>query len=249
MKITKSRLMQIIQEEIAHINEVEIQRRGRKDRELELYDRWRGGDEEAFRKLYDSIKPKIMNFLRKKNIKTTDDASIEDTAQGVFLKILEDPNIFKGGSTLSTFLTRNALNAALDKFRRVSKFGGTPTKTGETTAQSDIAQQAGETLPTDIMGGSRFPSPEKSLIAKDAYAKLKQEDPAAAEAFMLSYIGYTGEEIANMTGSSQPAVSRGVNRAKEILRSLEEAALPANEIQEEELSLEKMISEVLSELV
>ena len=59
----------------------------------------------------------------------------------------------------------------------------------------------------------------------------------------------TGEEIANMTGSSQPAVSRGVNRAKEILRSLEEAALPANKIQEEELSLEKMISEVLSELV
>jgi len=247
--IKKTRLMQIIQEEIAHINEVEVQRRGRKDKELELYDRWRGGDEEAFAALYVPIKPEIERYLKKKSVSTADDASIEDSAQDVFLKILENPDIFGGRAALSSFLKGIALNAALDNFRRVSKFGGTPTKTGETTAQSDIAQKAGETLPTDIMGGSRFPSAEKSLIAKDAYAKLKQEDPAAAEAFMLSYIGYTGEEIANMTGSSQPAVSRGVNRAKEILRSLEEAALPTNKIQEEELSLEKMISEVLSELV
>ena len=249
MIIKKTRLMQIIQEEIAHINEVEIQRRGRKDKELELYDRWRGGDEEAFRALYEPIKPEIERYLKSKSLSTADDAEIEDSAQNVFLKILENPNIFGGRAALSSFLKGIALNAALDKFRRVSKFGGTPTKTGETTAQSDIAQQAGETLPVDIMGGSRFPNPEDRLIAINAFEKLEQEDSAAAKAFMLSYIGYTGEEIANKTGSSQASVSRGVTRAQKILRSLKEAALPTNKIQEEERSLEEMIAEVLSELV
>ena len=66
MKIKKTRLLQIIQEEIASIDEVDVARRGRKDEDLELYDQWRDGDEAAFDKLYTKIKPGIEKFLMKK---------------------------------------------------------------------------------------------------------------------------------------------------------------------------------------
>ena len=173
---------------------------------------------------------------------------------------------------MSSFLKGIALNAALDKFRRVLNLGGTPTKTGETTAQSDAAQMAGETFEkADVMGGSRYQNQETRTIVLDALKKLwnsSDKNRAAVEAFVLSdLMGYTGEEIAKMphtSQKSQPAVSRDKNRAIEKLRKilgpevlkalqdleeLQEATLPTNKIQKEELSLEQLIAEVLSELI
>jgi len=281
--IKKSRLMQIIQEEIAHINEVEVIRRGRKGKELELWDQWKklwkelkdsedredkAKADKAFEELYKSIKPKIMTFLRSRNLRTTDEANIEDIAQGAFEKIIKDPDIFKGGSALSTYLNTIAFNKAMDEYVRIIQHGGTPTKTGDITAVSDKAEETGETFEkADVMGGSRFPNQETRAIAKDAFAKLEKGDSAAAEAFKLSYLGHSGEDIAKMphtSQKSQPAVSRDKNRAIEKLRKilgpevlkalqdleeLQEATLPTNKIQKEELSLEQLIAEVLSELI
>jgi len=287
--------MQIIQEEIAHINEVEVIRRGRKGKELELWDQWKklwkelkdsedredkAKADKAFTELYKSIKPKIMKFLSRNNIKTTDDASIEDIAQGAFEKIIKDPDIFKGGSALSTYLNKIAFNKAMDEYVRIIKHGGSTTTKGDITAVSDMAQMAGETFEkADVMGGSRFPNQESRATVLNALKKLwnsSDKDRAAVEAFVLSdLMGYTGEEIAKMphtSQKSQPAVSRDKEKAIEKLRKilspedlkalqdldledlkalqdLQEAALPTNEIQKEELSLEKIIAEVLSELV
>lgn len=241
MKIKKTRLLQIIQEEIASIDEVDVVRRGRKekgrkDKELELYDRWRAGGDDAagaFTELYSKIKPGIEKFLMKKAVRTSDLASIEDTAQNVFLKLLEKPEIFGGRSALSSFLKGNALNQTLDKFRSVVKFGGTPLSGDNFTDVSDAAQKAGETLSVrDISGGSRNLDPERKAIFKDLFDKLQDEDPAAAKAFMLSYMGYTHQEIIDMddeTPSSQAAVSRGVNKASEFLGDLYKGNLEEGE--------------------
>jgi DNA-directed RNA polymerase specialized sigma24 family protein len=233
VKIKKTRLLQIIQEEIASIDEVDVARRGRKDKELELYDRWRAGDDDAFTELYAKIKPGIEKFLMKKAVRTSDLASIEDTAQNVFLKLLEKPEIFGGRSALSSFLKGNALNQTLDKFRSVVKFGGTPLSGDNFTDVSDAAQKAGETLSVrDISGGSRNLDPERKAIFKDLFDKLQKDDPIAAKAFMLSYMGYTHQEIIDMddaTPSSQAAVSRGVNKASEFLGDLYKGNLEEGE--------------------
>ena len=242
MKIKKTRLLQIIQEEIASIDEVDVVRRGRKDKELELYDRWRDGDGDAFDELYTKIKPGIEKFLMSKAVRTSDLASIEDTAQNVFLKILEKPELFGRRSALSSFLKGNALNQTLDKFRSVVKFGGTPLSGDNFTDVSDAAQKAGETLSVrDISGGSRNLDPERKAIFKDLFDKLQKDDPEAAKAFMLSYMGYTHQEIIDMddaTPRSQAAVSRGVNKASEFLGDLYKGNLEEGETAKPEMGLD-----------
>jgi len=244
VKIKKTRLLQIIHEETARIDEAKVVRRGRKDKELELYDRWRAGDEAAFAELYTNIKPGIEKFLMKKAVRTSDLASIEDTAQNVFLKLLEKPYIFGGRSALSSFLKGNALNQTLDKFRSVVKFGGTPLSGDNFTDVSDAAQKAGETLSVrDISGGSRNLDPEKKAIFKDLFDKLQKDDPIAAKAFMLSYMGYTHQEIIDMdvaTPSSQAAVSRGVNKASDFLGGLYKGKLEEGETANSDMALDDL---------
>ena len=244
MKIKKTRLLQIIQEEIARIDEVDVVRRGRKDKELELYDRWQDGDEAAFTELYAKIKPGIEKYLMKKAVRTSDLASIEDTAQDVFLKLLEKPEIFGRRAALSSFLKGNALNQTLDKFRSVVKFGGTPLSSDNFTDVSDAAQKAGETLSVrDLSGGSRNLDPEKKVIFKDLFDKLQKEDPIAAKAFMLSYMGYTHQEIIDMddvTPSSQAAVSRGVNKASDFLGGLYKGKLEEGETANSDMTLDDL---------
>ena len=241
MKIKKTRLLHIIQEEIARIDEVDVVRRGRKDKELELYDRWRAGDEAAFAELYAKIKPGIEKFLMKKAVRTSDLASIEDTAQNVFLKLLEKPEIFGGRSALSSFLKGNALNQTLDKFRRVVKFGGTPLSGDNFTDVSDAAQKAGETLSVrDISGGSRNIDPERKAIYKNLFAKLEDIDPKAAEAFKLSYQGISQPEIAKRSNSSQAAVSRRINKASEFLGDLFKGRLEEGETANSDMTLDDL---------
>lgn len=127
----------------------------------------------------------------------------------------------------------NALNQTLDKFRSVVKFGGTPLSGDNFTDVSDAAQKAGETLSVrDISGGSRNLDPERKAIFKDLFDKLQKDDPEAAKAFMLSYMGYTHQEIIDMddaTPRSQAAVSRGVNKASEFLGDLYKGNLEEGE--------------------
>ena len=66
MKIKKTRLLQIIQEEIARIDEVEGKRLSKKDNEVELYNKWLAGDNDAFTKLYNDIKPRIIKLIQKR---------------------------------------------------------------------------------------------------------------------------------------------------------------------------------------
>lgn len=228
MKIKKSRLMQIIKEEIARIEEVEVVRRGG-GLERQLFQDYVAaeGDTERsaiMRKLAPILTKKIKTHLMGKNISTMTTSDAEDIAQDEISRLADNPSMVDLEMGLpSTLLKRNALNTAIDRFRQVKKVGGTPSVSGEITAMSDIAQQAGETLPTDIMGGSRFSSPEAAAVARDAYAKLQKEDPTAATAFMLSYMGHTNNEIGELLGVSQPTVSRAVNKAKELMSTMEEA--------------------------
>ena len=228
MQIKKSRLMQIIKEELSRIEEVEVVRRGG-GLERQLFQDYVAaeGDTERsaiMRKLAPILTKKIKTHLMGKNISTMTASDAEDIAQDEISRLADNPSMVDLEMGLpSTLLKRNALNTAIDRFRQVKKVGGTPSVSGEITAMSDIAQKAGETFPTDIMGGSRFASPEAAAVARDAYAKLQKEDPTAATAFMLSYLGHTNNEIGELLGVSQPTVSRAVSKAREIMTTMEES--------------------------
>ena len=220
--------MQIIKEELSSIEEVEVVRRGG-GLERQLFQDYVAaeGDMERsaiMRKLAPILTKKIKTHLMSKNISTMTASDAEDIAQDEISRLADSPSMVDLEKGLpSTLLKRNALNTAIDRFRQVKKVGGTPSVSGEITAMTDTAQKAGETLPTDIMGGSRFMPQDEKVIFQDIYKKLQKEDPTAAAAFGLSYVGHTNNEIGELLGVSQPTVSRAVSKARELMTTMEES--------------------------
>ena len=208
MKIKKTRLLQIIQEEIARIDEVKVVRRGRKEKELDLYDRWQAGDEDAFTELYTKIKPEIVLLLKKKGFKTIDGQLPEDIVQNVFLNLIQNLNSYGGRAALSSYLKGNAINAAIDGYRRVLNIGGGVTSTGEVTQQSDAAQKEGDPGFYSLPTGSDFPNPERETIRKDAYNKLQKDNPTVAKVVKYTIMGYGQNKIAELNNMTQKELGK-----------------------------------------
>ena len=217
MKIKKAKLLQIIKEELARVDEAAASRREQEDA---LFNRWVKGDEQAYNELYGKIYPEIIKFLMSKrfsNLLTTD---AEDIAQEVFTNLHANPGLFGGRAALSTFLKGNAFNKARDKFRRVVKTGEGPTKTGDTRAQIDMATTKGDIGLEQLPSGSRFPAADRVAHAKDLFSKLEAKDPYAAKIFKMS-MTYDQGEIAEIEGMSQGAISKQYSKAIAQLRAMD----------------------------
>lgn len=230
MQIKKSRLLQIIKEEISRIEEVEVAYRGG-EKERQLFNQYlaafNSGDEQEKNTIAKELIPIIINKIGNKlKYKFQNARNLEDYIGDTLLYFAEDPNRIDPSKSLpSTFLANQAGQRVIDDWRRNKEGRDSVTKSGDIRTVSDLAQEFGDgsALGTDIAGGSRFASPETMAIARDSYEKLQKEDPTAATAFMLSYMGHTGSEIAELLGTSQPSISRAVNKAKEILSTMEES--------------------------
>jgi DNA-directed RNA polymerase specialized sigma24 family protein len=215
VKIKKEKLMRIINEEQARVDEATSQRQFEDD----LYNRWIRGDEDAFDELYGEIKPSIVKFLLRKSFKnmTIDDA--EDIAQEVFTNLHASPESFGGRAALSTFLKGNAFNKARDSFRRVVKTGDAVTSAGDIFRQSDVAQMKDDPGSMQLPSGSRFSQADKIAIAKDLYDKLAKENPELAERFKTIYM-HGPEEASKRLGLSQPSISKSYNKAADRMKAL-----------------------------
>ena len=182
MKIKKTRLLQIIQEEIVRIHEVEGKRLSRRERELELYDRWLAGDADALTKLYDKITPSLEKYALSRNFNLINSEDAKEEIQKIWLKLLEKPESFTGKSALTTFLTRALHNALTDKFRRVRDYGGRSAGV-DAPKISDIAQTKGSAKLDSLPSGSRTisQSPERSAIAKQELEIIRKKLENAPE--------------------------------------------------------------------
>ena len=239
MKIKKAKLLQIIKEELARVDEAEVMRRGRKAKELELYDRWRGGDEAAFKELYSKIKPEIIRLLKSMNFKTTDGSTPEDLAHDVFEHLIKNLGDYGGRAALSTYLKGNAIRLAISGYRRVLNKGGGVTASGETTTHADAAQQAGQTVYGDPHGGSRFEDPETAAIAKQELEIIQDLINSGAftprELHILDYISGVGdiETASELAGVLGLAAATSTGRPVGALRSKLKALTKENEDLEE----------------
>lgn len=83
--------------------------------ESELIQRLQAGDQLAFEALVRELGPKVLAFVRRI---TQHDADAEDVLQEAFLSVFRHIGTFDGRSTLSTWVHRIAVNAALSKARR-----------------------------------------------------------------------------------------------------------------------------------
>src|SRR5262245_36387341 len=88
---------------------------GRSPAEGRLVERLKRGDHAAFQEVVEAYEAKVYGMARGL---TRNDEDAQDAVQDTFLSVFKNVKAFKGDSSLSTWIYRIALNAALMKMRR-----------------------------------------------------------------------------------------------------------------------------------
>lgn len=128
----------------------------------------------------------------------------EDVLQGVFIRLLQRPegSAVLDGPEAGPYLHRAAVNAALDLLRAKAR------RPAQSLDPQAPAAEAGA---------------EQSLAQEDLADRLRQGlsqlSPRAAEMVSLRYLeGYSNQEVAALTGSSESTVAVTLFRARQTLR-------------------------------
>lgn len=166
MKIKKTRLLQIIQEEISRINEEDKF----SDLSLDALALAAKKDSDAMGPLIDRFQKKYKNLAFKF---TKNEADAEEALQQTALIIMNNLNNFKAESSFGTWASSILRSVAVDAIRkgkRMSSFAGTPSGTGEASMQdiSDASQAAGDDSLSKVPMG-HIPGPEELLLRKERY--------------------------------------------------------------------------------
>lgn len=200
-----------------------------------LFERVKGGDEEAFKQLYDSHHARVLSAV-KKFINEPDTANF--VTNGVFIKVWQvrnSPSGFKGTSTFATWLTRIAYNAALMYLRRgagerrhVEYTLDAPTVLNTTAGLSYLKRsQSGE-----IKGAREFPFRDMNLEGTidrleeegnrkkltDAIAQLPDTYRTVVRLRLLE--GRSIRETSEAMGIEATAVKSRLFRSRQILKEV-----------------------------
>jgi RNA polymerase sigma-70 factor (ECF subfamily) len=166
---------------------------------------FQGGDEAAFRALFEKYGRATMAFCRRF---VKDDARAEELAQDVFLKVHASAARYQPSARFRTFLYRIATNHCLNELRR-----------GEYQARPEPDPLAGNGAPLDpdaLPGGQ--PGPEEMArghaLSRQVEALLARLPETQRAALVLArFEGLSYEEIAQVMGTTVPSVKSLVHRA------------------------------------
>lgn len=168
------------------------------------------GDKEALRLLYDAFSGKVYNTA----LSYVQDASdAEEVTQDVFVDIWRMASGFAGGSTVSTWIYRIAVNRSLDVLRRRKRKKRTATLVR-------LFNPTSGKLEHDV---SDFVHPgielERQEDSKVLFAAIDELPDKQKTAFILTYVeNLPQQEVASVMGTSVGAVEQLLQRAKVNLR-------------------------------
>lgn len=159
------------------------------------------GDKVAFQKLYNAFSTKVYNTALS-YVQQTQDA--EEIAQDVFVSIFQKAGMFKGNSSLSTWIYRITVNTSLNHLKKKKRH-----------AVFDSELPAID--PPDFdHPGVLFENKEKARLLFKTIATLNEKQKSA---FILSFIeDLPRQEVANIMEISLKAVESLLQRAKQNLR-------------------------------
>lgn len=181
--------------------------------ERDLVARLQAGDEAAFEDLLKRYELKVFNLTRGL-MRSDEDA--QDALQETFLSVFRNIGRFKGGSSLSTWIYRIAVNAALMKMRR------------RKNEQKHIAIE--EYMPEFDDTGHRVavvpdwhPAVDQLLLNKELGSMLRgwiaELAPEYRTVFLLrDQEELSNEQVAEVLGLSVAAVKSRLHRARLYLR-------------------------------
>ncbi|HTP29878.1 MAG TPA: RNA polymerase sigma factor [Anaeromyxobacteraceae bacterium] len=167
---------------------------------------FQGGDELAFRRLFEKYGRAMVAFC---NHFVKDGARAEELAQDVFLKLHANAARYRPTARFKTFLYRIASNHCLNELRR-GEYAARRTESGQRA-------DAGDPVDPDSLAGSAA-TPEETVAAarlgrilESFLAKLPEKQRAA---FVLGRLeGLSYEEIAVVLDTTLPAVKSLIHRA------------------------------------
>lgn len=174
-------------------------RRSTRDEEADRVERARNGELAAFEQLYRGYVGRIYAVCLRI---TSDSGTAEECTQDAFLKAWDALSGFRGESSFGTWLTRIAINMALQRLRLERR-------------HLRIVQSGDE----DLM--DTFPAPDNAPdIERDMERLIAGLPPAARAVFVLHAIeGYSHEEIADMTGIATGTCKAHLHRARQLLQT------------------------------
>jgi RNA polymerase sigma-70 factor, ECF subfamily len=163
------------------------------------------GDEAAFRALFEKHGRATMAFCQRF---VRDSARAEELAQDVFLKLHATADRYHPSARFTTYLYRIATNHCLNEVRR-----------GEFRARPEIdpGSEDGAPLDPDALPGSGADPEEMArgqALSREVDAMLARLPESQRAALVLArFEGLSYEEIAEVLGTTVPAVKSLVHRA------------------------------------
>lgn len=160
----------------------------------ELMDRYCAGDGEAFDRLFERYKERIVRFLAR----MVGPAHAVDLAQVTFMKLHENRDRYRVGGSFSGWLYTIARNTALDHLRSA-------TSRREVLAETEAVAEG----------------PLRDRLQDDRVRKAIERLPKDQRQVVLLhwYGGLTFEEVGSVVGASGTAVRVRAHRAYEKLRA------------------------------
>ncbi|MBI3926199.1 MAG: sigma-70 family RNA polymerase sigma factor [Armatimonadetes bacterium] len=174
------------------------------DEDLDLMERIKGGDADAFNRLMEKHEKTVMNLVYRF---TGDRESAEDLAQDVFLRIYRAAGRFQARAKFFTYLYKVTLNLcrnARDKAgrRRHSSLDAGP---GDDLPPQQIEDPSGS-------AEDQVARQELAAVVRDAVLSLPEDQREVV--IMQRYQGLQYEEIGEILGISVAAVKSRIHRAK-----------------------------------
>jgi RNA polymerase sigma-70 factor, ECF subfamily len=187
------------------------------DEDAQLMLRFKGGDPEAFDRLFSRHTRTMINFAYRF---VRDRRLAEELAQEIFLKIYEAASGYQAQARFTTWLYRIATNVCLNEVRK-PQF-----RTTHKSLSAENADGAGIALCTEANGG-----PEKNLereaisnALREALDKIPEKQRIA---FILNkYQELSYAEVAGIMKISEKAVKSLIHRAREALAERLKPLLP-----------------------
>lgn len=170
--------------------------------ETELQQRFREGDEDAFRELVERHHPSILNLCFK-YVGNREDA--EEVAQDVFIRAYRARASYEPRAKFSTYLYRIAVNLSLNRIRdRKRRLGRLENSLSEDRSPA-VAE--GNPRPDEILERK-----EKEAAVREALDSLPEKQKTAV--ILKRFQGLSYDEIAGVMACSVSAVEARLHRAK-----------------------------------
>jgi RNA polymerase sigma-70 factor (ECF subfamily) len=158
------------------------------------------GDTAAFERLYQQHVPRILALSRR----MAGPNLADELTQDVFVRVWQKLNLFRGESSLATWIHRLAVNVIVERFRALG------TQRERFLADGDDALSR---MPETVGTERRWDA------AMDLDAAVAQLPPGARSVFVLHDVeGYRHEEIGTLLGVSVGTSKSQLHRARMTLR-------------------------------